>query len=294
MGLAFVTTLIFLVPTTALGAWVASQESLDIESTEDVVPVAGTFGSWSRRSVRRHLRHPADRVRRLRHQPGRDGSQGRPPARPGRAPAAGCSRSSAPRSSRAWPSRWRWPRSSSLPVVAVVAAATAADDSGLVGALSCSSLLPVLVAIALVLFLSDPARLRGGGRGAGAGRRRPGHREVLAADLGQPVLAGPRHPAPHRHHRGHRRADPHRSRWRSSAGSGSSPPETPRTSTSGRPVIAGVSGLITGALTTPFTAGVDALLYVDQRIRREGFDVQLIAAAQADAARQWPGAAARR
>ena len=57
-------------------------------------------------------------------------------------------------------------------------------------------------------------------------------------------------------------------------------------------VISGVSGLITGALTTPFTAGVDALLYVDQRIRREGFDVQLIAAAQADATRQWPGAAA--
>ena len=58
-------------------------------------------------------------------------------------------------------------------------------------------------------------------------------------------------------------------------------------------VIAGVSGLITGALTTPFTAGVDSLLYVDQRIRREGFDVQLIAAAQADATQDRPGAAAR-
>ena len=58
--------------------------------------------------------------------------------------------------------------------------------------------------------------------------------------------------------------------------------------------ITGVTGLITGALTTPFTAGVDALLYVDQRIRREGFDVQLISAAQADAARQRPGAAAPR
>jgi hypothetical protein len=58
--------------------------------------------------------------------------------------------------------------------------------------------------------------------------------------------------------------------------------------------ITGVTGLITGALTTPFTAGVDALLYVDQRIRREGFDVQLISAAQSDAGRQWTGAAAPR
>jgi hypothetical protein len=48
-------------------------------------------------------------------------------------------------------------------------------------------------------------------------------------------------------------------------------------------VVAGVSGLVAGALTTPFTAGVDALLYVDQRIRREGFDVQLIAAVHEDA-----------
>lgn len=58
--------------------------------------------------------------------------------------------------------------------------------------------------------------------------------------------------------------------------------------------LSGATGLITGALTTPFTAGVDALLYVDQRIRREGFDVQLITAAAQDAARQWPGAAVRR
>ncbi len=45
MGLAFVTTLIFLVPTTALGAWIASQESLDIDSTEELMPIAGTLGS---------------------------------------------------------------------------------------------------------------------------------------------------------------------------------------------------------------------------------------------------------
>ena len=76
--------------------------------------------------------------------------------------------------------------------------------------------------------------------------------------------------------------------------SASSPPETPQNLYVWQAVVAGVTGLITGALTTPFTAGVDALLYVDQRIRREGFDVQLIAAAQADATRQWPGAAAGR
>jgi hypothetical protein len=45
-------------------------------------------------------------------------------------------------------------------------------------------------------------------------------------------------------------------------------------------VVSGVTGLVTGALTTPFTAAVDALLYVDQRIRREAFDVQLVAVAR--------------
>lgn len=47
-------------------------------------------------------------------------------------------------------------------------------------------------------------------------------------------------------------------------------------------LTSGVAALIAGSLTTPFSAGVDALLYVDQRIRREGLDVQLIAAAQAE------------
>ena len=45
-------------------------------------------------------------------------------------------------------------------------------------------------------------------------------------------------------------------------------------------ILTGVASLVAGALTTPFTAGVDALLTVDQRIRREGLDVQLIQAAQ--------------
>ena len=38
--------------------------------------------------------------------------------------------------------------------------------------------------------------------------------------------------------------------------------------------------LIVGAVTTPFTSAVTALQYVDQRIRKEGLDVQLIAASQ--------------
>ncbi len=41
-----------------------------------------------------------------------------------------------------------------------------------------------------------------------------------------------------------------------------------------------LSQIIVGAITTPFTSGVVALQYVDQRIRKEGLDVSLIAAAQ--------------
>jgi hypothetical protein len=50
----------------------------------------------------------------------------------------------------------------------------------------------------------------------------------------------------------------------------------------------GISGLVTGALTTPFSAGVDALLYVDLRIRREGLDVRLVQTAQGAAPPPWP------
>ncbi|MGL5909111.1 MAG: hypothetical protein ACRCZP_03855 [Phycicoccus sp.] len=56
-------------------------------------------------------------------------------------------------------------------------------------------------------------------------------------------------------------------------------------------VITGVTSLISGAITTPFTAGVDALMAVDQRIRREGLDVQLVHAAQRGAPAPWPSAA---
>lgn len=38
-----------------------------------------------------------------------------------------------------------------------------------------------------------------------------------------------------------------------------------------------VSQVITGALITPFSAGVAALQYLDQRIRKEGYDIELIA-----------------
>ena len=41
-----------------------------------------------------------------------------------------------------------------------------------------------------------------------------------------------------------------------------------------------VTQVVVGALTTPFTSAVTALQYVDQRIRKEGLDVQLIAASQ--------------
>ena len=53
-------------------------------------------------------------------------------------------------------------------------------------------------------------------------------------------------------------------------------------------LASGIAGLVTGALTTPFTAGVDALLYVDTRIRREGLDVQLVQTAQGAAPPPWP------
>ena len=42
--------------------------------------------------------------------------------------------------------------------------------------------------------------------------------------------------------------------------------------------------LLVQAFVIPFTAGVTALLYLDQRMRREGLDVSLYRAAQARAA----------
>ncbi len=44
----------------------------------------------------------------------------------------------------------------------------------------------------------------------------------------------------------------------------------------GLTVLQGLVAMLTGILTTPFVAGVDAVLYVDARIRREALDVQLL------------------
>jgi hypothetical protein len=49
-------------------------------------------------------------------------------------------------------------------------------------------------------------------------------------------------------------------------------------------VIEHVVQLVVNAIVTPFSAGVTALLYLDQRIRREGLDVTMIRAAQERAA----------
>jgi hypothetical protein len=46
------------------------------------------------------------------------------------------------------------------------------------------------------------------------------------------------------------------------------------------PLLVTSIGTVVGAtLTTPFQAGVTGLLYIDQRMRREGFDVELQRAA---------------
>ncbi|HEX5969751.1 MAG TPA: hypothetical protein VFY88_14835, partial [Intrasporangium sp.] len=42
------------------------------------------------------------------------------------------------------------------------------------------------------------------------------------------------------------------------------------------PLSQALSVLVQGVLVTPFVSGVDSLLYVDQRIRREGLDVMLM------------------
>ncbi len=45
-------------------------------------------------------------------------------------------------------------------------------------------------------------------------------------------------------------------------------------------VTTGIATVVAGALTSPFTSGVDALLYIDERFRREAFDVTIIDATQ--------------
>ncbi len=50
--------------------------------------------------------------------------------------------------------------------------------------------------------------------------------------------------------------------------------------TVGAVFIAALATVVTGTLTTPFSAGTGTLLYIDQRIRREALDVQLVQAAR--------------
>ena len=53
-------------------------------------------------------------------------------------------------------------------------------------------------------------------------------------------------------------------------------------------VLQGLVAILTGILTTPLVAGVDALLYIDARIRTEAFDVDLMHAGQSDE-QAWSG-----
>lgn len=53
--------------------------------------------------------------------------------------------------------------------------------------------------------------------------------------------------------------------------------------TVGTVFIAALASVVVGTLTTPFSAGANTLLYIDQRIRREALDVQLVRAAQSGA-----------
>jgi hypothetical protein len=46
-------------------------------------------------------------------------------------------------------------------------------------------------------------------------------------------------------------------------------------------LVAAIGGIIAGTITQPFSAGVSVLLYVDQRMRREGLDIELTRAATA-------------
>ena len=291
MGLAFVTTLIFLVPTTALGAWVASQESLDLESTQTLFPVAGTLGSvvpslgTSGSAILltgfvAFVISQAVMGRKVTAGQTWEGTRGRLIPLVGATIVTGLAILLALTAVLV------------LPVIAVVGAATASDNSGLVGAILLA-VVAALVAIVLVLFLSTRLAFVGVavvlekvGVGEGITRswrltsgsqfwRVLGIRFLTSIIVGvaAQILAVP---------------------LGIIGGVGIVASGDPGNVYVFQAIVAGVSGLITGALTTPFTAGVDALLYVDQRIRREGFDVQLITAAQADAARQWPGATAAR
>ncbi|MEO6411362.1 MAG: hypothetical protein ABIO48_02140 [Pedococcus sp.] len=291
MGLAFVTTLIFLVPTTALGAWIASLESLDFESTEDILPVAGTIGSLVP-SLGTSLSailltgfvafviSQAVMGRKVTAGQTWEGTRGRLLALVGATIVTSLAILLALAAVLV------------LPIIVLVAATSSGTDSGLAGAVVLT-VVAALVSVLLALFLTTRLAFVGvavvlekASVGRGLARswqltsgsqfwRVFGIRLLTAIVVGvaAQILTVPL----------------------SIIGTlGLLGTGDPSDMFVWQAVLAGVTGLITGALTTPFTAGVDALLYVDQRIRREGFDVQLITAAQEDAARQWPGAALHR
>ena len=54
-------------------------------------------------------------------------------------------------------------------------------------------------------------------------------------------------------------------------------------------MAAGIGSVVQSAFVAPFTAVVTAVQYVDQRIRKEAFDVELIAAATGPAGPAGPG-----
>jgi hypothetical protein len=289
MGLAFLTTLVFLVPTTALGVWIASLETADFESEE--VPVAGTVSAYvpalgtSVSSILltgflAFVIGQAVMGRRVSAGQTWEGTRSRILALVGATIVTGLILVVAMAAVVV------------IPVVVLVGAANSGGDSGIAGAVILL-ILSILAAIALTLFLATRLAFVAAAIvlervGVGGGIRRSwqltGQRQfwrilgiriltaiivgiaaqILSLPLAMIGILG-------------------------ALGTGD-----PSQMFVWQAVVAGVSGLITGALTTPFTAGVDALLYVDQRIRREGFDVQLIIAAQADAAQYRPGAAPRR
>jgi hypothetical protein len=278
MGLALLTTLVFLVPTTALGAWIASLESLDFQSTEDVFPVAGMLGSYvpalgtglSAVLLTGFLAFVIGQAvmgRKVSAGQTWEGTRSRLPLLVAATFVTGLIIGLALCAVLV------------VPAVLVVAAVRSGDESGLVGTILLA-VLAVLAAIALVFFLSTRLAFVGvvvvlekAGLGAALARswRLTGGREFwrvlgirlltgLVVGIAAQVLSVP---------------------ISLLGGLALVATDDPSRMFVWQAVISGLSGLITGAITTPFTAGVDALLYVDQRIRREGFDVALVSAAQA-------------
>lgn len=291
MGLAFVTTLVFLVPTTALGVWVAAQQDVLDVGTNDVFPVAGTLGSfvpslgtWGSTILLTgfvaFVISQAVMGRKVTASQTWEGTRGRILPLVGATIVTGLAVLLVAAAIIV------------LPVLAIITAvqaqSVAPDNSGLVLAILFAVGAGIL-AFLLTLWLSTRLAFVGVavvlekvGVGGGIARswaltrgsqfwRVLGIRILTGFIVGvaAQILAFP---------------------LGAIGGVAIVASGDPQNTYVFQAVVTGVSALITGALTTPFTAGVDALLYVDQRIRREGFDVQLITAAQADAARAWPGA----